>query len=38
MMSRIPKEQYYAQTGPKNDWEWLSHKSTDAKARKLSKT
>jgi len=37
IMSRIPKEQYYAQTGPKNDWEWLSHKSADANARKLSK-
>ena len=37
IMSRIPKEQYYAQTGPKNDWEWLSHKSADAKTRKLSK-
>lgn len=38
IMSRIPKEQYYAQMGPKSDWEWLSHKSADAKARKLSKT
>jgi hypothetical protein len=37
MLSRIPKEQYYTQTGPKNDWEWLSHKSADAQARKLSK-
>ena len=37
MLSRIPKEQYYTQTGPKNDWEWLSHKSADAQARKLSR-
>jgi hypothetical protein len=37
IMSRIPKEQYYAQSGPKNEWEWLSHKSADAIARKLSK-
>jgi len=36
-LNRIPKEQYYTQTGPKNDWEWLSHKSADAQARKLSK-
>lgn len=36
--SRIPKEQYYAQSGPKSEWEWLSHKSADANARKLSKT
>ena len=31
---RITKEQYYAQTGPKQEWEWVSHKSKEAKMRR----
>jgi len=30
----IPKEVYYAQTGPKQEWEWVSHKSTEARMRR----
>jgi hypothetical protein len=32
--SRIFKEQYYSQTGLKNEWEWVSHKSKEAITRK----
>ena len=32
---RIPKEQYYSQVGPKSDWEWVGHKSSEGVARKL---
>ena len=32
----IPKEIYYAQTGPKQEWEWISHKSKEAKVRCLA--
>jgi len=35
-LSRIPKNQYYAQTGPKDEWEWVSHKSKEAATRKLT--
>lgn len=30
----IPKEVYYAQTGPKEEWEWVSHKSKEAISRR----
>lgn len=30
----IPKEVYYAQTGPKEEWEWISHKSKEARMRR----
>lgn len=33
-LSKMDKEQYYMQTGPKEDWEWVSHKSKEAKLRK----
>lgn len=33
-LKRIPKEQYYSQTGPKENWEWVSHKATEAKTRR----
>lgn len=31
---RITKEQYYSQTGPKIEWEWVSHKSKEAMLRR----
>lgn len=31
----IPKEIYYSQTGPKENWEWVSHKSKEARLRKM---
>jgi hypothetical protein len=31
----ILKEIYYSQTGPKENWDWVSHKSKEAKLRKL---
>lgn len=34
---RIPKEQYYSQTGPKNEWEWVHHKSAEGSSRKITK-
>ena len=30
----ISKEMYYAQTGPKQEWEWVSHKSKEASVRR----
>lgn len=30
----ISKEVYYAQTGPKHEWEWVSHKSKEASVRR----
>jgi len=33
-LKRIPKDQYYSQTGPKEEWEWISHKSNQAKMRR----
>jgi len=30
----ISKEVYYAQTGPKQEWEWVSHKSKEASVRR----
>jgi len=33
-VSRISKEQYYSQVGPKNEWEWISHRSAEGMARK----
>lgn len=33
-LKRIPKDQYYSQTGPKENWEWVSHKSKEAKLRR----
>ena len=33
-LKRIPKDQYYSQTGPKEEWEWISHKSKQAKLRR----
>ena len=36
VVSRIPKDAYYSQQGPKNDWEWVSHRSIEAIARKKS--
>lgn len=33
-LSKMNKEQYYSQTGPKEDWEWVSHKSKEAKMRR----
>lgn len=35
-LSRIPKDQYYAQIGPKDEWEWVFHKSREAATRKLT--
>jgi len=34
----VSKETYYSQQGPKNDWEWVSHKSKEAKLRKNKDT
>ena len=34
-LKRIPKDQYYSQTGPKEGWEWLSHRSKQAKLRRV---
>jgi hypothetical protein len=34
----IPKEIYYSQTGPKESWYWVSHKSKEAKPRKHQST
>ena len=34
-LSRISKEIYYSQTGPKEDWEWVMHRCAEAKARKI---
>ena len=31
---RITKEQYYTQTGPKQEWEWVFHKSKEAIMRR----
>lgn len=31
---RIDSDLYYSQLGPKSDWEWVSHKSTEAKMRR----
>ena len=31
--SKITKDQYYSQTGPKNEWQWVSHKSKEALER-----
>jgi len=31
---RILKEIYYAQSGPKEEWEWVSHRSTEARMRR----
>ena len=31
--SKISKEQYVSQVGPKTDWEWVAHRSTEAKQR-----
>jgi hypothetical protein len=31
---KIPKDQYYSQTGSKEQWEWVSHKSKEAKMRR----
>jgi hypothetical protein len=31
----IPKEQYHAQSGPKNEWEYVHNTSTEGKRRKL---
>lgn len=31
---KIPKDQYYSQTGPKQEWQWVSHKSKEALKRK----
>jgi hypothetical protein len=31
--SKILKEQYYSQVGPKNNWNWVSHKSKEANER-----
>lgn len=31
---KIPKDQYYSQIGPKDQWEWVSHKSKEAKMRR----
>jgi hypothetical protein len=33
-LKRIDKAYYYSQTGPKVDWEWVSHKSNEAKMRR----
>jgi hypothetical protein len=33
-LSKISKEIYYSQTGPKEDWEWVMHRSAEAKIRK----
>jgi S-adenosylmethionine hydrolase len=30
----ILKEIYYSQTGTKENWDWVSHKSKEAKLRK----
>ncbi len=32
-MGKIPKEQYVNQVGPKTDWEWVAHRSNEAKQR-----
>ena len=34
ILSKIPKEQYYNQSGPKNEWEWIFHKAKGALGRK----
>ena len=34
---RIPKEQYHSQSGPKEDWEWVTARSFEGKRRKLPK-
>ena len=31
----IPKEEYYSQTGPKEDWEWVHQISNEGRKRKL---
>lgn len=33
-LSRVSKEIYYSQTGPKEDWEWVMHRCTEARSRK----
>ena len=30
----ITKDSYYNQAGPKEDWEWISHKSKEARMRR----
>ena len=30
---KIPKDIYYSQTGQKHNWEWVAHRSTEAKER-----
>lgn len=33
-ISRINKDLYYSQTGPKENWEWVAHRSKEAKMRR----
>lgn len=34
VMAKITKEQYLAQLGPKDKWQWVAHRSIEARARK----
>lgn len=33
-ISKIDKDLYYAQTGPKENWEWVAHRSKEARMRR----
>lgn len=34
LLVRIDKDQYYAQSGPKENWEWVGHRSKEATMRR----
>lgn len=34
IIRKISKDQYYSQTGPKEQWEWVFHKSKEAQTRR----